>query len=68
MGAQRIQEDTMFALLFLLVGVIFLLAAAGRIWLDSTPLDSPIVDSNAAHGSGDAVSPRHMPGGRDSMD
>ena len=67
MGAPRIQEDTMFALLFLLIGVIFLLAAAGRIWLDATPLDSPVADSNAAHSSGDPVSPRHMPGGTDSM-
>ena len=67
MGAPRIQEDTMFALLFLIIGVIFLLAAAGRIWLDAAPLDSPVVDSTAAHGSGEPVSPRHMPGDTDSM-
>lgn len=47
MGAQRIQEVNMFALLFLLVGVIFLLAAAGRIWLDATPANSPTIDSAA---------------------
>ena len=36
MGAQRIQEVTMFALLFLLLGVVVLLAAAGSIWIDPT--------------------------------
>ena len=65
MGAQRIQEVTMFALLFLLLGILFLLIAAGRIWIDASPLDLPVVDSNAANSPGDPVSLRHMPAGKD---
>ena len=39
MGEQRTQEVTMFALLFFLVlGAVVLLAAAGRIWIDTTSL------------------------------
>ena len=53
MGEPRIQEATMFALLFLLLfGICLLLAAAGRIWIDATPVDLPKIDSAAAnHGS-----------------
>ncbi|ULA60047.1 MAG: hypothetical protein LZF60_190022 [Nitrospira sp.] len=39
----------MFALLFLLLGVLFLLAAVGRMWIDATPVDVPTSDSTAAH-------------------
>ncbi len=34
MGEQRIKEVTMLALIFLLIGVVFLLVAAGSIWMD----------------------------------
>ena len=45
MGAQRTPEVTMFALLFfLLLGVVVLLAAAGRIWVDAPPLDLQAID------------------------
>lgn len=54
MGEPRIQEVTMLALLFLLLGVLFLLIAAGRIWIDSTPVDSPTTDSAAEHTNGEA--------------
>ncbi len=37
----------MFALLFLFLGVLFLLAAAGRIWIDPRPLSSRATDSTA---------------------
>ena len=53
MGAQRIQEAIMFALLFLLIGVIILLAAAGIIWIDTTPVDSPAIDSAGANNPGE---------------
>ncbi len=45
----------MFALLFLFLGVLFLLAAAGRIWIDATPVDSPTIDSAAADNAGESV-------------
>ena len=67
MGAQRIQEVTMFALLFLLLGIVFLLAAAGRIWIDPAPVGSPVVDSAVSDRSSDPVSLRHMPAGKDSV-
>ncbi len=48
MGGQRIQEVTMFTLLFLLLlGIVFLLAAAGRIWIDATPSDSNRIASKS---------------------
>ena len=65
MGAKRIQEVTMFALLFLLLGIVFLLAAAGRIWVDPAPADSPVVDSAVPNSSSDHISLRHMPAGKD---
>ncbi|MEP7152931.1 MAG: hypothetical protein ABI856_14570, partial [Nitrospira sp.] len=67
MGETRIQEVTMFALLFLLIGVVVLLAAAGRIWIDPPPSDSRIVDSTTANSPGKSVTLRHMPGGEDSV-
>ena len=67
MGAQRIQEVTMFTLLFLLLGIVFLLGAAGRIWIDHTPLHSPVVDSTVANSPGGPVSLHHMPAGKDSV-
>jgi hypothetical protein len=47
MGEQSIWEVTMVALLFLLLCVIFLIAAAGRIWLDATPVGSPTIESSS---------------------
>jgi hypothetical protein len=55
----------MFALLFLILGVVILLAAAGRIWIDVPPLDSPIVDSTLSNGSSEAASVGHMSAGKD---
>ena len=66
MGETRIQEVTMFALLFLLLGIVVLLAAAGRIWIDPTPSDSRIVDSTAAHSPGESVTLRQISGNKDS--
>ena len=65
MGEQRTSEVTMFALIFFLVlGVIVLLAAAGRIWVDATPSHSSNIDSAAANNVGDPISLRHMPSGK----
>lgn len=56
----------MFALIFFLVlGVVVLLAAAGRIWVDATPSDSSNIDSAAASNVGAPISLRHMPSGKD---
>jgi hypothetical protein len=65
MGAQRIQEVTMFALLFLLLGILLLLAAAGRIWIDPAPVDSPVIDSAVSNSSSESVTLRQMPAGKD---
>ena len=66
MGEQRTSEATMFAIIiFLVLGVIVLLAAAGRIWLDATPSDSSNIDSAAANNVGATISLRHMPSGKD---
>ena len=54
MGEQRILEVTMFALIFLLLGIVFLLAAAGRIWIDATPVDSPAIDATATDNGSDS--------------
>ena len=67
MGAPRIQEDTMFALLFLLIGVIFLLVAAGRIWLDAAPLDTPTIDSGVRNNHDESVTLNNMSAGKDSV-
>lgn len=67
MGAQRIQEVTMFALLFLLLGVVVLLAAAGRIWIDAAPVDSHTIDSPAANSPGEPVTLNDMSAGKDSV-
>lgn len=48
MGEQRIREVTMVALIFLLLGVVFLLLAAGRIWIDATPSKPQTIDSTMA--------------------
>lgn len=67
MGEQRIQEVTMFALLFLLLGVLFLLAAAGRIWIDATPADSPTIDSAAGGSPGRPVTLNNRSEDKDSV-
>ena len=67
MGAQRIQEVTMFALLFLLLGVLVLLAAAGRIWVDATPVDSRTIDAVPANSPGKPVTLNNMSEGNDSV-
>jgi hypothetical protein len=55
MGEQRMREVTMVALIFLLLGVIILLVAAGRIWIDATPIDSSTINAAAANNSSEAV-------------
>lgn len=67
MGEQRIREVTMFALLFLLLGVIVLLAAVGRIWIDPTPLNSQTIDSVAANSPGEPVTLNNISEGKDSV-
>ena len=67
MGEQRTQEVTMFALLFFLVlGVVVLLAAAGRIWIDPTPSHSRI-DSAAENGLGESVTLSQISENQDSV-
>jgi hypothetical protein len=56
----------MFALLFLLLGIVILLAAAGRIWIDPTPSGSRIVDSTATNSPGESVPLRHISESEDS--
>ena len=60
------REVTMFALLFLLLGILFLLVAAGRIWIDATPIDSPTIDSAATDNAGESVAMDHMSERKDS--
>ncbi len=57
----------MVALIFLLLGIVFLLAAAGRIWIDATPVDSQTIDSAAANNPGEPVTLNHMAEGKDSV-
>ena len=67
MGEQRTSEVTMFALLFfLLLGVVVLIAAAGRIWIDAPSSDSRIVDSATANSPVASVTIRHISGSKDS--
>lgn len=56
----------MLALFFLFLGILFLLIAAGRIWIDATPVDSPIIDSTAANKSREAATFRNISDGSDS--
>ena len=68
MGEQRTSEATMFALsFFLLLGVIVLLAAAGRIWIDAPSSDSRIVDSATANSPGASITIPHISGSKDSV-
>jgi hypothetical protein len=55
MGEQRMREVTMVALIFLLLGVIILLVAAGRIWIDATPIDSSPISAAAADNGSKSV-------------
>jgi hypothetical protein len=66
MGEQRIREVTMVALIFLLLGVIILLVAAGRIWIDATPIDSSTIDAAAANSSSEAVTMARLSESNDS--
>lgn len=66
MGEQRIREVNMVALIFLLLGVIILLVAAGRIWIDATPLDSSTINAAAADNGSEAVTVDHLSKGNDS--
>lgn len=45
-GERRIQEVTMVALIFLLLGVVFLLVAVGRIWVVAKPISSQAINSS----------------------
>ena len=67
MGEQRIREVTMFALLFLLLGVVVLLAAAGRIWIDAAPLDAPTIDSGVRNNHDESVALNDMSAGKNSV-
>ena len=67
MGEQRIQEVNMVALIFLLLGIVLLLAAAGRIWIDPTPLDSQSIDSAVTSNPGEPATLNHMSEGKDSV-
>lgn len=63
MGAWRIQEVNMLALVILLLSVVILLAVAGRIWIGATPLDSRETDSAAVNDSGETVTRSKLSGG-----
>lgn len=67
MGEQRIQEVIMIALTFLLLGILFLLIAAGRIWIDATPVNGPTVDSAEAHNPSESVTPTPISESKDSV-
>ena len=66
MEEQRIQEVNMVALIFLLLGIVLLLAAAGRIWIDATPLDSSSIESTVPSSTGEPVTLSHLSEGKDS--
>ncbi|MDR4481202.1 MAG: hypothetical protein R3B37_15820 [Nitrospira sp.] len=55
----------MLALFFLFLGILFLLIAAGRIWIDATPVDSPTIDSTAANNGSESVARDHLSKGND---
>lgn len=57
----------MLALIFLLLGVVFLLAAAGRIWIDAPRLNSQTIDSAAANTADKSATLKKISDGRDSM-
>lgn len=68
MGEQRTQEVTMFTLLFFLsLGIIGLLAAAGRIWIEGTSSDIATIDSAAANSLGESMNLRQISGNKDSV-
>ena len=67
MGEQRISEVNMLALIFLLLSVVILLAAAGRIWIDATPLDSRGTDSAVADSPGEAATLKKISADRNSV-
>jgi hypothetical protein len=52
----------MVALIFLLLGVIFLLAAVGRIWMNAKPIPSRAIDSSDGNDRGEPVA---LPGVKD---
>ncbi|WHZ23391.1 MAG: hypothetical protein OJF47_002503 [Nitrospira sp.] len=54
MGEQRIHEGNMLALIFLLLCVVILLAVAGRIWIDPSPLGSSAIDPVATDNPGES--------------
>lgn len=56
----------MITLTLLLLGSVFLLAAASRIWIDATPLDSPTIDSTTTDNAGESVTLNHRSEGKDS--
>ncbi len=66
MGETRIQEVNMVTLFLALFGVIFILAAASRIWSDATPLDSRAIDSAAADNGSESAAMDHLSKGNDS--
>jgi hypothetical protein len=66
MGEQRIRGANMVALIFLLIGVIMLLATAGRIWIDPTPLDIATIDSAAANSGDEPATFSSISDGKDS--
>jgi hypothetical protein len=51
----------MLALIFLLLGIVFLLVVAGRIWISPASLSSRSVDSTATECPGGPAAPNHMP-------
>lgn len=56
----------MFALIFLLLGVVILLVVAGRIWISPGSLSSSSVDSTAMDCPGEPAALNNLSEGKDS--
>ncbi len=67
MGEQRIREVNMVTLIFLLLGVVFLFAVVGRIWIDPAPGDSHTIDSVAVNNPGEPVTLNNISESKDSV-
>ncbi|NGZ04479.1 MAG: hypothetical protein CV090_15665, partial [Nitrospira sp. WS238] len=65
-GRTAIDEVTMLALIFLLLGVVILLVVAGRIWINPTPLGARTIESAATDRLGEPGTLNNLSEGKDS--
>ncbi|MBV6470127.1 MAG: hypothetical protein NBKEAIPA_02040 [Nitrospirae bacterium] len=66
MGESRTREVHMVALILLLLGMVILLAAAGRIWIDPGSLKLNLRDTETRHLPGQPHESAQLSGNRDS--